>query len=150
MTVNSSSTENHISQNIPNKQWQTLHNDHEKYEQYALLLKSFTIVVTLTCLICSQSSFIGLLLIGILWFQEAIWKTFQSRIAAALITIEENEQILAKPSSLESMSVSVQLYSQWQKNRPSSTNLISEYIKSALKPTVVYPYLPLMAIVLFA
>ncbi len=148
--MNSSTPANDQSQNVPNTQWQTLHYDHEKYEQYTLLVKLFTIAVTLMCLISSQPSITSLLLISILWFQEAIWKTYQSRIGAALITIEQSEQVLAKPSCLENESPTFQLYSQWQQNRPNAKKLVSEYINNALKPTVLYPYLPLMVIVLFA
>ncbi len=40
-------------------------------------------------------------------------------------------------------------YKEWQASRPSSKALVGEYLKNSLRPTVVYPYAPLMFLVCF-
>ena len=129
------------------EQWQTLHNNHESYEKYALIIKLFAIGATLFSFVQPLAMFVMLLILACLWLQEGIWKTYQSRAAEAILAIEaslakgkvENEPMQSAPYLL---------YSHWQANRPSVKGLVSEYISNSLKPTVLYPYFPLMLLVL--
>jgi hypothetical protein len=123
--------------------WQTLHNNHEKYEHYALVIKLFSISLVVVSLCFTLSIFISLLLLAILWLQEGIWKTYQARTSDAIIRLEH---LISNSDESDTC----QLYSHWQNNRPNSQALVLEYIKSALKPTVIFPYLPLMVVVLIA
>jgi hypothetical protein len=131
------------SKQLLSKQWQTLHNSHEQYEHLSLVIKLLTIVVTTTLVSLSFSLITTLLIVSILWLQEGIWKTFQARACSAIIKLEEemtsNSHIHIYP-----------LYNDWQNNRPSTIKLINEYISNALKPTVIFPYAPLMVIVCIA
>jgi len=124
------------------KEWQSLHNSHERYEQYTLIIKLFSVAVTLFSLAFYQESMVIILLLAILWLQEGIWKTYQAR---ACHRIELIEQAL-----LENNLVAFQFYHQWSENRPSSVGLIIDYLKNSLKPTVIFPYIPLMFITLIA
>jgi hypothetical protein len=132
------------SKNLLSQQWLSLHNDHEQYERYALLIKLFAIVITLTSFVFSMPPLITTVLLVITWLLEGVWKTFQTRTASAIITIEkkliENEVIEEgkKPVTYYSM------YSQWQANRRDLNTLFREYITSSLKPTVLFPYLLLL------
>ena len=117
------------------KEWQSLHNSHE---QYALIIKLFSVATTLFSFAFYQGSFTIILVLVVLWLQEGIWKTYQARTS---IRIELIEQAL-----LENNLTSFQFYSQWSNNRPSPLGLVMEYIKNALKPTVLYPYVPLIFI----
>ena len=117
-----------------NQQWQTLHNNYESYEQYSLIIKLVTISLTVVAMTLALNMMILFFIIAILWLQEGIWKTYQSRLRDVIIKLEK-ESDNAYP-----------LYSQWQENRPSITKLVNEYINSALKPTVAFPYAPLMVI----
>jgi|MDSY01.2.fsa_nt_gb hypothetical protein len=132
------------SNNLLSQQWLSLHNDHEQYERYALLIKLFAIVITLTSFVFSMPPLITTVLLVITWLLEGVWKTFQARTASAIITIEkkliENEVIEEgkKPVTYYSM------YSQWQANRRDLNTLFREYITSSLKPTVLFPYLLLL------
>lgn len=128
-------------------EWQTLHNSHEKYEHFALLIKIFAVALTLIAIMHSLSVFLILLLLAILWLQEGIWKTFQARTC---MRIENIEQAMSKKQTDDSEISAFQLYSQWTKNRPTTTALLANYINNALKPTVIYPYLPLMLVVLLS
>jgi len=125
------------------QEWKILHNNHEKYEQYALLIKLFAIAISFIYLTSSIVSSLFILLLGVLWLQEAIWKTYQARLSDRIEQIEraqvDKQTIKFNP---------FQFYSEWSKQRPKGLSLVLEYLKNALKPTVIFPYMPLMAIIL--
>ncbi len=122
------------------KEWQALHHSHERYEQYALIIKLFSVAVTLFSLAFYQESIVIVLILAVLWLQEGIWKTYQARAYNRIKLIEQ-----ALP---ENNLGAFQFYRQWSENRPSSAGLVVEYIKNALKPTVIFPYIPLIFITL--
>ena len=129
------------------EQWHTLHNNHETYENYALIIKLVATTITLFAFAFSVATFVTLLILATLWLQEGIWKTFQQRTANAIITIEDKlaqNEIEQKDESNEPYL----LYKHWQVNRPKTKKLIAEYVSNSLKPTVMYPYLPLLLVVL--
>jgi hypothetical protein len=136
------------SNNLLSQQWLTLHNDYEQYERYALLIKLTAIVMSLTALVFSISPLSTTLLLVITWLLEGVWKTFQARTAFAIITIEkklkEDEVIKhsKKPITYYSM------YTQWQINQRDLFTLVIEYLTSSLKPTVLFPYIPLFMLVI--
>jgi len=117
-------------------QWETLHNNYENYEQYALIIKLIAIILTTLSITFALNIMLILSMLPILWLQEGIWKTYQSRLSDVIIKLEK-ENRAAYP-----------IYSQWQEERPSTIELVSEYISNALKPTVAFPYAPLIVIVL--
>ncbi len=134
-----------VSKTMLTNQWKTLHNSHESYEHYALIIKLVTIAITLFLLTFSLGTFTALLVIAILWLQEGIWKTFQSRTEAAIMAIEEQLDAV----QAEEVEQPYLFYKEWQASRPSSKALVGEYLKNSLRPTVVYPYAPLMFLVCF-
>jgi hypothetical protein len=129
------------------EQWQTLHNNHENYESYALIIKLVATAITLFAFTLSVATLVVFFILAILWLQEGIWKTFQQRTANAIIAIEDKLDIHNDEQSKESMKPYL-VYKQWQENRPNTQTLIVEYVSNSLKPTVMYPYLPLMLVVL--
>ncbi|MBL4765533.1 MAG: hypothetical protein JKX67_09705 [Colwellia sp.] len=122
------------------KEWQALHSSHECYEQYALIIKLFSVAVTVFSLALYQGNMIIILILVVLWLQEGIWKTYQARACSRIELIEL--------ALLKNNLAAFQFYRQWSENRPSSVGLIMEYLKNALKPTVIYPYIPLIFITL--
>ena len=128
-------------------EWQTLHCSHEKYEHYALLIKLISIALTTIAISSSLSSFLIILLLAILWLQEGIWKTFQTRTSNRIEAIEKAMNAMTN-SSAESKFNPFYFYTHWSETRPNAITLVSEYIKNSLKPTVIYPYLPLILIVI--
>ena len=136
-----------VSKQLLVEQWRTLHNNHENYENYALIIKLVATAITLLAFTFSVATFVALLLLVTLWLQEGIWKTFQQRTANAIIAIEDRLDIHNDEQSNELMKPYL-LYKQWQANRPAAKTLIAEYVSNSLKPTVSYPYFPLMLVVL--
>jgi hypothetical protein len=136
MTTNNN--ELHSKQSL-SKQWHTLHISHEQYEHLSLIIKLVAIIITAIFIGFGLSLLTTLLIAAVFWLQEGIWKTFQARACNAIIELEEEINNGTTVSSY-------QLYSHWQTNRPSSSKLVAEYITNALKPTVMFPYAPLMVI----
>ncbi|WP_019027053.1 hypothetical protein [Colwellia piezophila] len=66
-----------------------MHNNHESYENYALIIKLVATAITLLCFTFSLTVLVALLLLAVLWLQDGIWKTFQCRTANAIIAIED-------------------------------------------------------------
>ncbi len=136
-----------VSKSLLLKQWQTLHNCHENYEQYALIIKLLAIACTALSISSSLSLLLSLFLLSIVWLQEAIWKTYQGRIADAIIVIEDKMTCI-DAEDIDKSGQPYLLYKQWQLKRPNNKQLIKEYIVNSIKPTVIYPYLPLILILL--
>jgi hypothetical protein len=134
-----------VSKQLLVEQWRTLHNNHENYENYALIIKLVAIALTLFTFIFSVTTFITLLLLATLWLQEGIWKTFQQRTASAIMAIEDKLAINEADQSDETIKPYF-VYTQWKANRPTAKALIAEYVSNSLKPTVLYPYFPLMLV----
>jgi len=130
------------------KEWQALHNSHEQYEHFALLIKLVAVVITIVLVIFDQPNHITLLVLGILWLQEGIWKTYQSRTSNRIALIEQTLENGKQGDNYGT--IAFQLYNHWNNNRTSAILLIKEYLKNSVKPTVIYPYLPLMVIALLA
>lgn len=128
-----------VSKQLLLKQWQTLHNNHESYENYALIIKLVATTITLLPFTFSLTPLVVLLLLAVLWLQEGIGKTFQCRTANAIIAIEDKLALNEAEQTSESTKPYL-VYKQWQMNRPTSKALIAEYVANLLKPTVLYPY----------
>lgn len=128
-------------------EWQILHRDHEKYEQWALLIKLFSIAVVLMCVAFSVNLLLSIIFIATLWLQEGIWKTFQARTARRLLALE---MAINEGSALVKPVNHCEMYSIWQTQKPGTMTLVKEYIFNALRPTVMFPYSVLLVISLLS
>jgi len=128
-------------------EWSLLQNQFDSYEKYSLLIKLFSIGILSAAYFTDHLSIFILCLLLILWFQDAIWKTFQSRIDVRLLQLEA---YLANEDNLENPAGKVfQFNSLYLKNRPSSIGLINEYLRQALRPTIAFPHLLLIVLLGF-
>lgn len=120
------------------KEWQTLQDNHEQHEQNALFIKLACLALSIaglaTGLPLSWIAFTVLLC----WIQEGIFKTYQSRLADRLLSVEAR---LAQANSAPS---AMQLHTDWLASRPGGGALLGSYLVSALRPTVAFPYLPIL------
>mgnify|MGYP000279355172 FL=1 len=121
-------------------EWVTLQNNVEQSEALSLLIKLFSIIVCLIGIIFKLAPIILCLLLMVIWFQDAIWKTFQSRTEQRLHSIEA-------ACNGDTSTIAFQFYSEWSAKRPGGIKLIVEYCKSAIRPTIAYPYVALVVIV---
>jgi len=118
-------------------EWATLQNNIETYERQALWVKLLAIVLA------AQLGWLGWPLLGmamvlVLWLQEAIFRTSQSRLGERILELEQHPQTRSH-----------QLHTAWQAKRPGTLGLVREYLAQSLRPTVAFPY-PVLVLVLIA
>ena len=116
-------------------EWLLLQKQHEHYEFATLAIKLVAIV-----LFAFGLHFMPLIL-AVTWLQDGIVKTFQSRLGERILRVEQ----MIREGKGEAM----QLHSEWLASRPRGAALLREYALSACRPTVAFPYLVLLAVVLF-
>lgn len=119
------------------REWATLQSNIEQYERHALWVKLIAVVLS------AQLGWLGLPLAGIalvlvLWLQEAIFRTSQSRLGDRILHLEQNPDAVA-----------LKLHSDWQARRPGTMGLIKEYLAQSIRPTVAFPY-PVLVFILLA
>ncbi|MBT9492447.1 MAG: hypothetical protein IV107_08865 [Paucibacter sp.] len=121
-------------------EWLALQANHEQYERAALGVKLLAVAL---CAVAFGARWLWVLML-VLWLQEAIFKTFQARLGARLLRIEALlREADARPAQ------AMQLHSDWLTARPRGTALLGEYARSALRPTVAFPYPLLVLLTLF-
>lgn len=99
------------------QEWRTLQSHHEQHERNALVIK----------LVC-----VSLSLIGVASHVPPAWLALTTALLWALM--------LVKPPAGAPM----QLHTEWAARRPGASGLVASYALSALKPTVAFPYVPLV------
>ena len=129
-------------------EWLTLQNQFDSYEKCSLAIKLFSILVCCILVFALNAGVWSLLVVAILWLQDAIWKTFQNRIGQRLEVVEQAVQDNPHHVPEHVLHMGMQFNLAWNQSRPRAIGLISEYIKQALKPTVAYPHVVLIAFVI--
>ena len=129
-------------------EWLLLQNQSNSYEKYSLLIKLVAIVLAAaSALSNSGNELVMAALIGVLWLQDAIWKTFQQRIDARLVQLEG---ILASAQTEDdSTGVAYQLHTDFLAERQRG-GVLKEYLAQSFRPTVAFPYAVLLLLVLSA
>jgi hypothetical protein len=130
------------SQTLLGQEWLCLQNQYDSYEKWSLVIKLTNIVLCCLLLASIDERYLVVVPVGIFWLQDAIWKTFQSRIGDRLLLVEE---AIAAGDEDKAM----QFNSQWLATRPGALTLITEYLRHALKPTVAYPHAVLVVLTVF-
>lgn len=125
------------------QEWTTLQNNHEAYERSALALKLAATLLTAAAWVYGLDPLALGALVLILWVQEAVLKTWQNRLVTRLVDIEA----MFRPGS-RGGDEPFQLHSQWLATRPGLMGLLADYARSALRPTVAFPYAALLLLVL--
>lgn len=121
------------------KEWCTLQKSYDQYEVYSLLVKLLAITLCILVLSFTQQSLLAALGCAILWLQDGIWKTFQSRFETRLLWLELAMQ-------KDNLAGGLQFNQAWAQQRPSSAKLIKSYLVQSMRPTVAYPYCILMLV----
>ena len=128
-------------------EWMLLQNQYDSYEKYSLVIKLLAMVVFYCSHISQKIGWIILLLLGVLWLQDAIWKTFQSRIELRLLALEE--ALSDRQQNSESGFLAYQFNRDFLAKRTSQLGLIKEYFMQGLRPTVAFPYVVLIGLHVF-
>ena len=120
-------------------EWCLLQNQFESYEKHSLYIKLSSILMLFLSEIFSVSMTSTFLILLVLWLQDAIWKTFQSRIEPRLLKIEKNIREKTEGSEF-------QFNREYQLVKTSGLSKILEYSKQAIRPTLAFPHIVLMII----
>lgn len=130
------------------QEWQVLQKQVDDFEKWSLIIKITNVLITLFLIIFIQKSYIVGSIIFIVWLQDGIWKTFQSRSEFRLLSVEKAIEHY-KNSEKNAVDLPFQLNSDFLVNRPSTISLIAEYIKQSIRPTVAFPHLALVTLYYF-
>jgi hypothetical protein len=118
-------------------EWSLLQNQFDSYEKHSLLIKLANAGVLCAAYLTNRTGIFVFFLLLVLWVQDAIWKTFQSRIEARLLQLEG---LMSGASDGKAY----RFNSGFLENRPGMSALIGEYFRQALRPTVAYPHAALV------
>ncbi len=121
------------------QEWIALHHSFEQYEKGGLLIKLFAIALCALGFVLALHEMVMVLLLLVLWLQEGIFRTYQTRLGARILRIEEGVKA--------GEAVAFQLHSEWLASRAGVVGLLREYAVSALRPTVAFPYAVLLLLI---
>lgn len=120
-------------------EWATLQNNVERYETGALALKWSAMLLAVLGLGLNFPLSLISAVILLIWLQEAVYRTFQARLGRRIVRVETLVRQACGPAK-DAVAPPFQLHSEWLESRSSGLGLIREYLASALRPTVAYPY----------
>ncbi len=137
------------------REWSTLQNNHEQYEGHSLLIKLAAVAVLLGGSVAGLGPWLVVAVLLVLWLQEGIFRTFQSRLGARLLEVEamlaETSERAERADPTDPASASrhrFQLHTAWLAQRKGAAGLLLEYAASAVRPTVAFPYAVLVLLAL--
>ena len=122
-------------------EWCLLQNQFESYEKHSLSIKLASVFLLPLSEAVNTNPFLVLLLLLILWLQDSIWKTFQARIGTRLLHIE-------KLIREEDTASELQFNSEYEKVDTKGIRKILEYAQNAIRPTVAFPHVALVLILI--
>ena len=125
-------------------EWSLLQNQYDSYEKYSLLIKLVSVGILSIAFFIHHLHFLILILLLVLWLQDAIWKTFQARIEGRLLQLEgylSDDQNLDRADGR-----AYQFNRLYLEARPGTAELINEYFHQAIRPTVAYPHVILILV----
>ncbi|MFV0477027.1 MAG: hypothetical protein ACK5ME_04225 [Parahaliea sp.] len=123
-------------------EWMLLQKQYDSYEKFSLLIKLTNIILVTWLLFVGHAGFWAAAVAAILWLQDGIWKTYQSRINTRLLVVEV--ALAEEPSANEAGPL--QYNRSWLAMRHGVTGLLKEYLCHAMAPTVAYPHVLLIAL----
>ena len=123
------------------QEWCLLQNQFDSYEKHSLYIKLISIILLPIAEITGQINSYIIPILLVLWLQDGIWKTFQSRTEARLLQLEQQ----IKNNSHES---AFQFNSEYNRTSLGGVSLICEYARQSIRPTVAFPHAALIFIAL--
>ena len=128
------------------QEWLALQDQAERYESGGLHIKLVAIALTVLGLATALAATWLCGVIALLWLQEGIYRTSQARLGQRLLRLEG---LIKQGPTLAQQAASdrpCQLHSEWLAQRPGTVGLIREYVATACRPTVAYPYAPILLV----
>lgn len=126
------------------REWVTLQDNYERYEGGSLWIKLAAVVLVGAGVAVGLEWWFEGLLVLVLWLQEAIFKTYQARLGERLLQLEGLLSLDNPPPGR-----AFQLHTDWLARRKGTAGLLAEYGASASRPTVAFPYVVLLLVLMF-
>lgn len=123
------------------REWIVLQGNMEQHERNALAVKLLAVFLFTAAVLFSLAESLTACLMVILWVQEAMLRTFQARLGARLLRIEDMLR--------GGVGQAMQLHSEWAASRSGLARMMGEYASNAIRPTVAFPYAVLLLVDLF-
>ncbi|PCI72379.1 MAG: hypothetical protein COB26_00230 [Piscirickettsiaceae bacterium] len=117
-------------------EWCLLQNQFDSYEKYSLLIKLVGFLMIFVAICLNIKALFVVIVFLALWLQDGIWKTFQSRIETRLIDLETNIANMGEQAGASAY----QFNRSFQQNRLKRGSLMGEYLRQTMKPTVAFPH----------
>lgn len=134
------------------QEWTTLQTQFDSYEKHSLFIKLFNVAISCALLFIVNIGLWALFICAIVWLQDGIWKTFQGRIAQRLESLEHGIKHYASAKNAQgngdSPLLAMQFNTAWEESRKGAIGLVFEYLKNSIKPTVAYPHVLLLLIII--
>lgn len=121
-------------------QWLALHQDMQRSETKALAIKLLALALLVLGPVLALSFYTLIAGLAILWLQDGIVMTVASRTEERLLVLEkaiQEQDVQIVPDGF---------YSAWQAHRPGTLGLLRQYARQALRPTVAFPHVVLIAL----
>ena len=134
----------HETTDAATREWAILQPLYERYEWLALAIKLLGVALFSVGIAIDMPGSWLLLLCLVLWLQEGILKTYQARLGARLLRIEQWLDGDVAAATLQAF----QLHRDWNAQRSGVPGLLSEYLHSSIRPTVAFPYAVLALVAL--
>ena len=128
-------------------EWCLLQNQFDSYEKFALLIKLASVLILSSAMLLDRAGLLAGSILIILWLQDAIWKTFQARIEARLLKLEA----LLADNHLQATKADppYQFNTDFLQSRRGGIHLVVEYLRQAVRPTVAFPHIALLGVLVF-
>ena len=123
-------------------EWCLLQNQFDSYEKHSLYIKLVSVAILFMAEMSGKVGMTVAFILLVLWLQDGIWKTFQSRIEPRLCQIEKN--ILD-----ENNEGFCQFNIEYHKLSLKGKALVGEYLSQSIRPTVAFPHVFLLCIFMF-
>lgn len=117
------------------QEWAILQNNFEAYEKSCLFIKLTSLALFTAAMTVGLSLDILGTVVALLWLQEGIVRTSQSRLGVRILRLEG---LLRSGSAV--LANSFQLHTEWLAARPGTVALLQEYVSNACRPTVAFPH----------
>ena len=127
------------------QEWAILQNNYERYESGALIVKLVAVVLFFAGFALEMGIWLVCAVVLVLWLQEGIFKTYQARLGERLL---ELERLHSADTADGPGDKAFQLHTAWLARRKGTAGLLAEYALSACRPTVAFPYVVLIVLVL--
>lgn len=118
------------------REWEILQPLYERYEWSALSIKLVAVALFGAGIAIDMPTPWLVLACLVLWLQEGIFKTSQSRLGARLLRIEQGLAGDMAAATVQAFA----LHRDWSAQRGGTLGLLVEYVRSAARPTVAFPY----------